>query len=74
MVVVRVQCPYEGCDGMGEFETDPGSEVVVREKGHVTLDKFQKVGKQLLSGTIVKEEHLQCPNDETHQFTVLVEL
>lgn len=74
MVLVRVQCPYEGCDGMGEFETDPDSEVIAREKGYVELDKFQKVGKQLLSGTIVKEEHLRCPADGTHRYTVLVEL
>ncbi|WP_227374436.1 hypothetical protein [Haladaptatus halobius] len=74
MARVRIQCPFEGCAGMGTFETDPDGEVVAREKGHVELDKFQKVGKQLLSGTIVKEEHLRCPDDETHLFTVLVEL
>ncbi|GAA0227780.1 hypothetical protein ACFFQF_11990 [Haladaptatus pallidirubidus] len=74
MVLVRVQCPFDGCDGMGEFETDPEGEIVAREKGHVELDKFQKVGKQLLSGSIVKEEHLQCPVEETHRYTVLVEL
>ncbi|WP_254662913.1 hypothetical protein [Haladaptatus sp. W1] len=34
MARVRVQCPYEGCDGMDEFETDPESEVIAREKGH----------------------------------------
>ena len=72
MVLVRVQCPYRDCGGMGEFETDPDSEVIARERGHVRLTKLQKVGKQLLSGTIVKEEHLRCPDD--HRFTVLVEL
>ncbi|WP_433625324.1 hypothetical protein [Halomicrococcus sp. NG-SE-24] len=74
MVLVRVQCPYDGCKGMGEFETDPESEVVARERGHVELTQFQKVGKQLLSGAIVKEEHLRCPADDHHRFTVLVEL
>ncbi|WP_049969810.1 hypothetical protein [Haladaptatus cibarius] len=74
MVLVRVQCPFDGCDGMGEFETDPEGEIVAREKGYVELDKFQKVGKQLMTGSIVKEEHLQCPVDEMHQYTVLVEL
>jgi len=74
MVLVRVQCPYDGCDGMGEFETDPEGEVIAREKGRVELNTLQKVGKQLLSGTIVKEEHLQCPVDDSHQYPGLVEL